>query len=140
MRLLAVAFAALLLLPAAASAHPLGNFSVNHLAQVDVQRGHVDVRYIVDAAEIPTLQGNADPRGELDRLILTVDGKRAPLEPRGTTVTHPPGQGGLKTTRTVIELRADVTAQLLREGIDAFKVPMQKLLDGIETKRAEIAA
>ena len=34
----------------------------------------------------------------------------------------------------------DVTAQLLREGIDAFKVPMQKLLDGIETKRAEIAA
>ncbi len=111
MRLLAVAFAALLLLPAAASAHPLGNFSVNHLAEVDVQRGHVDVRYIVDAAEIPTLQGNADPRGELDRLILTVDGKRTPLEPRGTTVTHPPGQGGLKTTRTVIELRADVTGE-----------------------------
>ena len=111
MRLLAVAFAALLLLPAAASAHPLGNFSVNHLAEVDVQRGHVDVRYIVDAAEIPTLQGNADPRGELDRLILTVDGKRTPLEPRGTTVTNPPGQGGLKTTRTVIELRADVTGE-----------------------------
>ena len=111
MRLLAVAFAALLLLPAAASAHPLGNFSVNHLAEVDVQRGHVDVRYIVDAAEIPTLQGNADPRGELDRLILTVDGKRTPLEQRGTTVTNPPGQGGLKTTRTVIELRADVTGK-----------------------------
>ena len=33
----------------------------------------------------------------------------------------------------------DVTEQLLREGIDAFMVPMQKLLDGIETKRAEIA-
>jgi transaldolase len=32
----------------------------------------------------------------------------------------------------------DVTDQLLREGIDAFMVPMQKLLDGIETKRAEI--
>jgi transaldolase len=33
----------------------------------------------------------------------------------------------------------DVTDQLLREGIDAFMVPMQKLLDGIEAKRAEIA-
>ncbi len=34
----------------------------------------------------------------------------------------------------------DVTDQLLREGIDAFMVPMQKLLDGIEAKRTEIAA
>jgi transaldolase len=34
----------------------------------------------------------------------------------------------------------DVTDQLLREGIDAFMVPMQKLLDGIESKRTEIAA
>ncbi|HWK28670.1 MAG TPA: transaldolase [Solirubrobacter sp.] len=29
----------------------------------------------------------------------------------------------------------DVTDQLLREGIDAFMVPMQKLLEGIEAKR-----
>jgi transaldolase len=29
----------------------------------------------------------------------------------------------------------DVTDQLLREGIDAFVVPMQKLLDGIEARR-----
>jgi transaldolase len=34
----------------------------------------------------------------------------------------------------------DVTDQLLREGIDAFMVPMQKLLDGIETRRTAIAA
>ena len=33
----------------------------------------------------------------------------------------------------------DVTDQLLREGIDAFMVPMQKLLDGIEAKRTAIA-
>jgi transaldolase len=32
----------------------------------------------------------------------------------------------------------DVTDQLLREGIDAFMVPMQKLLDGIEAKRVAI--
>ena len=34
----------------------------------------------------------------------------------------------------------DVTDQLLRDGIDAFMVPMQKLLDGIEAKRAALAA
>jgi transaldolase len=32
----------------------------------------------------------------------------------------------------------DVAEQLLREGIDAFMVPMQKLLDGIETKREAV--
>jgi len=32
----------------------------------------------------------------------------------------------------------DVTDQLLREGIDAFKVPMNKLLDGIERKREAV--
>ena len=33
----------------------------------------------------------------------------------------------------------EVTEQLLREGIDAFMVPMQKLLDGIEAKKNQIA-
>jgi transaldolase / glucose-6-phosphate isomerase len=32
----------------------------------------------------------------------------------------------------------DVTAQLLRDGIDAFVAPMNKLLDGIESKREAI--
>jgi transaldolase/glucose-6-phosphate isomerase len=32
----------------------------------------------------------------------------------------------------------DVTAKLLRDGIDAFMVPMSKLLDGIESKREAI--
>jgi transaldolase/glucose-6-phosphate isomerase len=32
----------------------------------------------------------------------------------------------------------DVTAKLLRDGIDAFMVPMNKLLDGIESKREAI--
>ena len=52
--------------PAAADAHPLGNFSVNHL-----DRGRrspsdrVDVRYVLDQAEIPTFQerGLAAGRG-----------------------------------------------------------------------------
>ena len=32
----------------------------------------------------------------------------------------------------------DVTDQLLREGVEAFLVPMEKLLAGIESKREAI--
>ena len=39
-----------------AVAHPLGNFSVNHLTQVEISRDRVDALYILDQAEIPTFQ------------------------------------------------------------------------------------
>ena len=111
MRFLVAALAALLLLPATASAHPLGNFSVNHLAQVSVSADRVDVRYILDAAEIPTLQKSIGTvRDEVARnLSLTVDGRRAALQPGRETRSNPPGQGGLKTTRVELNLSAAVT-------------------------------
>ena len=51
-----LAFAALLaVLPASSAvAHPLGNFTVNHLTKVAVTRDGVQLRYILDVAEIPT--------------------------------------------------------------------------------------
>jgi nickel/cobalt exporter len=117
-RILVAAVVALALLPAAASAHPLGNFSVNHLSQVSVSADRVDVRYILDEAEIPTFQQRAVADAELlrrkqaeveRRLVLTVDGRRVPLAPAGdATITHPEGQGGLKTTRVELPLVANV--------------------------------
>src|SRR3954464_4657068 len=115
-RLLAAAVAALALLaPAAAQAHPLGNFSVNHLAEIRVSSDRVDVRYVLDGAEIPTFQHQVEAakvRAEVARaLILTVDGVRTPLSVAGAiTTAHPPGQGGLATTRVVIALVAHVHA------------------------------
>ena len=44
------------MLPATASAHPLGNFTVNRYSLIDVGRGSVSVRFVVDMAEIPTFQ------------------------------------------------------------------------------------
>ena len=44
------------LLPGVVSAHPLGNFTVNHLSQVRISQGSVEVHYILDQAEIPTFQ------------------------------------------------------------------------------------
>lgn len=117
-RSLLVAFLALALLPAAASAHPLGNFSVNHLSRVSVSSDRVDVRYILDEAEIPTFQQRALSDAELlrrkqaeveRRLAVTVDGRRVALEPAGEpTLAHPEGQGGLTTTRIELPLAARV--------------------------------
>src|SRR5277367_2918372 len=39
-----------------ASAHPMGNFSVNHYSRIDLQSDRVIVRYFNDLAEIPTYQ------------------------------------------------------------------------------------
>jgi ABC-type nickel/cobalt efflux system permease component RcnA len=110
-RPLAAAAAALTILaaPAAAHAHPLGNFSVNHLAEISVSSDRVDVRYVLDAAEIPTFQHTVHAREEVaKRLTITVDGRPAPLTQGAATTTHPPGQGGLPTTRVIIPLRAEV--------------------------------
>lgn len=114
MRIIVAALAALALLPATASAHPLGNFSINHLAQVSVSSDRVDVTYVLDGAEIPTFQKSvelAKVQAEVsDGLKLTVDGRALTLRPDGEpTLTHPPGQGGLKTTRVVLPLAAAVT-------------------------------
>jgi ABC-type nickel/cobalt efflux system permease component RcnA len=117
-RVVLVALLGVLALPAVAGAHPLGNFSVNHLSEVSVSADRVDVRYILDQAEIPTFQERdlgdaavlARKRAEIaKRLVVTVDGRRVALRPAGRAVlTHPAGQGGLRTTRLELRLSAAV--------------------------------
>src|ERR1700685_1077589 len=48
----------LLILNSAATtfAHPMGNFSVNHYARIRIDRGSIEIRYLIDMAEIPTFQ------------------------------------------------------------------------------------
>jgi hypothetical protein len=60
-----VAASALLAVADSASAHPLGNFSINHLSRVSVSADHVDVHYILDQAEIPTVQERSLSRAEV---------------------------------------------------------------------------
>ena len=102
----------------AAQAHPLGNFSINHLVEVRISATHVDLHYILDQAEIPTFQERGRPsatvlarkRDEARRhLSLTVDGRPAPLRflPH-ESLTHPPGQGGLPLTRVELLLTAPI--------------------------------
>ena len=114
---LLAALAAALALPAAADAHPLGNFSLNHQARVSVSADRVDVTYLLDQAEIPTFQERGRPRAAvlarkraevLRRLALTVGGRRVALAPGAERIAFPAGQGGLRTTRVELRLSAEV--------------------------------
>jgi len=107
--LLVVGFAALAL-PAAAGAHPLGNFTVNRFSRVEVAGPRVYVHYVLDLAEIPTFQaGKVDARGYARRIArgvrLTVHGRRVQLVPVEAALATPAGAAGLKTTRLEVLLR-----------------------------------
>ena len=114
----------LVLLPAGpASAHPLGNFTVNTADRLVVTQDGIDVTHVVDLAEIPTVQlgqaragVDADRDGRLspaeltayaDRecsrtaglLDLLVDGRAADLRLVDAAAESRPGTAGLPTTR-----------------------------------------
>jgi ABC-type nickel/cobalt efflux system permease component RcnA len=100
---------AALVTPAAASAHPLGNFTINRFSRIEVSGHRLYVRYVLDMAEIPTYQaGRIDPRAYTRRIArnarLTVNGQTARLVPLGTALAHPRGAAGLHTTRLEVIL------------------------------------
>jgi len=101
---------ATLVLPVAASAHPLGNFTVNRFSRIEVSGPRLYVRYVLDLAEIPTFQaGKIDASMYARRIArglrLTVNGRRARLVPVETALATLAGAGGLKTTRLEVVLR-----------------------------------
>ena len=127
--LLAAAIAGLAVVgPAAlASAHPLGNVTVNTYAGVVFGADHATIDYVLDLAELPTVQARQgiDTDGDdavsdaeaaayrarecaslRDGLTLAVDDRPLPLEVAATTLSFPPGQAGLSTLRLECSLRA----------------------------------
>jgi ABC-type nickel/cobalt efflux system permease component RcnA len=119
-RFVALVVAALaLLVPTASSAHPLGNFTVNHFTRIEVSGDHLYLLYVLDMAEIPTFQDRkrVEAAGEeaygrelaarlREGLTLTVAGDRAELTEIGRELTFPEGVGGLLTTRVELVLDA----------------------------------
>ena len=98
-----------------ASAHPLGNFTINHYSRVQPAGDRIYVLYVLDMAEIPTFrerQTMGSPKayaastarrvaGELD---LRVGGRRLTLTPLRQAIAFPPGIGGLSTLRLEVVL------------------------------------
>lgn len=111
------AFGSLALLGApAASAHPLGNFTVNRYSGLELSPGQVRVTYVLDMAEIPTFQtmpgidtdadgtaSEAERQAWADReapqvlrkITMTVDGRPEPLSLVSDSMRFRPGQAGL---------------------------------------------
>jgi nickel/cobalt transporter (NicO) family protein len=106
------ALAVLISAPATANAHPLGNFTVNRYAGIELAGSEIYVRYALDLAEIPTYQLGDDVRrpgyaGRLARsLVLTLDGQRAPLRVVESRATARPGAGGLGILRLDVVYRS----------------------------------
>ncbi len=111
--------------------HPLGNFTINQYARLTVGADRIDVRYVIDLAEISTIQelqrlgasGDRKPTAsDLDRylqqisaayvsgLVLTVDDKHVPLDVIAKAIALPPGAGGLPTLRIELDLVGAVPA------------------------------
>jgi len=105
--------------PGGADAHPLGNFTVNHYAGLELAGSRVYVRFVLDLAEIPTFQEGARVRAPgyaaavARELELRVDGTRAPLRLLAHRTSSRPGAGGLPTLRFEAVYRAARTGTAL---------------------------
>ena len=105
--------AAVLVPAAAASAHPLGNFTVNQHDALDLYPDRIEVTATVDLAELPTLQekSTVDARTECatlaGNLVVTAGGHRLQWTVgSGTTFELQPGSAGLPTSRLTCPLSA----------------------------------
>ena len=128
--LLVAAVLALLLVPAtAASAHPLGNFTVNHYDGLVVGPHAVHDHAVVDTAEIPTQQARRSVDRDGDGVVtagertayaagacrsvgrdlrLSVAGRPASFAVTAASYTYLPGAAGLQTARLDCSLDAAV--------------------------------
>jgi ABC-type nickel/cobalt efflux system permease component RcnA len=120
----------LALAPRAVLAHPMGNFSISHFAGLRIEAGWIEVRYILDLAEIPTFQEMQDtgivPKVDDPRvaaylhakaealksgLRVALNGVPLQLETQSENVIFPPGAGNLPTMKIGVVYRARLEPQ-----------------------------
>jgi len=107
--------------PLTASAHPMGNFSINHFSAIEIHPTFIRLSYVIDMAEIPTFQemqesGVSAQPDELSSvtyrerkvqelqqgLSLRIGEQELLLSSGSSTLTFPAGAGGLPTLRLSI--------------------------------------
>ncbi len=140
--ILLLGLVAALAAPAAALAHPLGNFTINRFSRVQVAGHQVYVKYVLDLAEIPTFQaGKIDANAYARRIAsgahLKIDGRAVRLVPVQSALAHPRGAGGLRTTRFELVLRGpriDGRAQIAyRDTNYAGRIGWKEIVVGSDT-------
>ncbi len=114
-------------------AHPMGNFSVSHYSRIEVTGKGLEIRYVLDLAEIPTFQllqqwklDAASPRQEIERQVsgqarewsrnlkIEVGGRAVPPNFESATFVMDKGAGGMPILRVTAELRVNAAPGSLR--------------------------
>jgi ABC-type nickel/cobalt efflux system permease component RcnA len=127
-----------------ADAHPLGNFTINHYAGLQVAQDKVGIDYVLDMAEIPAFQEinqldtnhnyQAEPAETLNypsekcheansHIELRINQQPLALSLESSGIEFPPGVGGLATLRLTCTFRgaiASVSENQLVEFEDKF--------------------
>jgi nickel/cobalt transporter (NicO) family protein len=117
------------LLSAALTAHPMGNFSVNHYARIEAGARGAEVRYVLDLAEIPSFEllqkwnlDAASPRAALERkaaeearawvkgLSFRVNGRSVQPHFEKAELAMDTGAGGMPVIRISSHLSLGVAA------------------------------
>ena len=105
----------------------MGNFSISHYTAIRVEQNSIQIRYLIDMAEIPAFQqiqqnGLVTQPNDLSvrkyvasqaetlkaGLAFTVNGRTVPLQTESTEVIFPPGAGGLPTMKLGFIYRATI--------------------------------
>jgi ABC-type nickel/cobalt efflux system permease component RcnA len=111
----------------------MGNFSISHYAAIRVLATSIEVRYVLDLAEIPTFQeiqdsgivaevGHASVGPYLARkaetlgsgLVLELNGRRLTLERGAREILFTPGAGDLPTMKLGVIYRAALEARAVQ--------------------------
>lgn len=113
-----------------ASAHPLGNFTVNQHAGLRLAPDRVTVQMVVDMAEIPAFQTRSEIDTDRDKAVspdeatgyrqracdelangvdVRVENAPIPVTVTSSDISFPPGEAGLSTLRLTCELDARST-------------------------------
>jgi ABC-type nickel/cobalt efflux system permease component RcnA len=129
----------LVALAAVVSAHPMGNFSVNHYARIQVEPNGAEILFVLDLAEIPTFElmqkwgvtasspkaelaakATGEARGWTRQLRFISDGK--PLNPQfeGADFVISDGAGGLPVIRINTHLKVMVPSQKLEYADETY--------------------
>ena len=138
--------------PSGASAHPLGNFTINHYDGIRVSPASVLIDDVLDMAEIPTFQERQDMDADHDgrvsqaeagayrdarcdatraSLAMTVAGVPQALIVAQTGLSFPPGQGAVML-RLVCVYRVDLAS----DHRERAAIHLQRYLLGRPTRMA----
>ena len=112
-----------------AHAHPMGNFSINHYSRIEPSGKEINIRYLLDFAEIPTvtLKEDEDKNSDgtisdveksdyllsqtpkiLSNLSLAINGMPVVIHLKDSKQEFRAGAGGLQTTKLILNLTAPI--------------------------------